>query len=196
MSFSSFLIAISWAYTAIYSVRQARQLHSDLVNALVKAPINPFHNRTTKGSILNRLQSDLHIVDNYSLEELGNLNCYTVAFMGTVFMSGYIMPMSLAFFPVVLTFGLILLKMFLPANREATRLLTTVRSPLITLVSETIKGVANVRAFQIANMLKKRMFQRLDNFFLVNQFMFGTQLWFTLYLDFCSWFLIFSCLPL
>ena len=172
---------------ACCSVRQARLLHKDMVTSLIRAPINPFHNSTTKGTIINRLQTDLNTIDLYSLTDLGNITSYVFGFLGTVIVSGYIMPLSLAFFPLLIILGVILLVLYLPANRDGMRMLSSTRSPIITKVDETIKGTAYIRAYGLRQMLENQMFQCLDKYLLACQFFYGTQFWFNLYLDFCSW---------
>lgn len=187
---SVFVIGFQFVIIAYYTYYQALNLHDEMVVSLVKAPINTFHNDTTKGRILNRLQKDLEIVDLFSLALYGDLLTYLIGCVGTTFLCGILMPLSLVTVPIIVILSLSILVYFLPTNRDINRLSGSTRSPLLSTIDELLSGASNVRAFKLGMFFKDKFLRQLNDFYIVKLFLYGTQCWFYILLDIASWIFI------
>jgi len=115
------LIRISMTFCL--SIRCSRQLHKDMLSRIIRAPVNLFFDRVPSGRILNRLSSDLTVLDNAIATSFGML---TVIFYGLVadivvcliVGSVWIFPLAIIFF--IVSFRL--QRSYMTVNREVTRL--------------------------------------------------------------------------
>ena len=69
--FSSFLMLIRTIIFATVGWKAARDIHINMIQALVKAPINTFYDVTPTGRILNRLSKDQADIDSSLIFSFG-----------------------------------------------------------------------------------------------------------------------------
>jgi len=167
------------------TLRLANYLHRDMINTLIKAPINLFHDSTPKGRIFNRLSKDLENVD-YSMYNVGGILVSLFTCIGAIIICALFEVYSLGFIPILLILGYIVYKYYIKTSRDLQRLEGVSRSPILNIISEIIPGAMTVRVFKTENSYKKHFYSKVDDNMKVNYFMNGCACWFGLYADFIT----------
>ena len=184
---SCFFIAFMKIIIGIGALRQFRQMHVDMVTALIKAPISLYFTRISKEMVLNRLQSDLIELEWFAFDGIAETFTNISGFFSSFFLSVYFMPTSIVFFPFIVLGGCAIVYFWLPFIREEKRLIGVVRSPVLSLVSESIDGAANIKAFCLDAYQQTKMFSRLDDIFRVYTIFYGANTFFILLTECFSW---------
>ncbi|KAI3939222.1 hypothetical protein MKX01_002090 [Papaver californicum] len=136
--------AFSFAFGGL---RAAVQVHSDLLNKLISAPVN-FFDRTPTGRLLNRLSSDLYMIDD-SLPFI--LNILLANFVGLVGIAAVLSYVQVIFLLLLLPLWYIYSKLqfyYRATSRELRRLDSVSRSPIYASFTETLDGSSTIRAFK------------------------------------------------
>lgn len=167
------------------TIRCGRLLHRDMINSLIKAPINLFHDSTPKGQILNRLSKDLENID-YSMFIIGNLLVKFYSFIGCIVICGIFEVYSLIFVPFLIVIGIVVYIYYIRASRDLQRLEGISRSPILNLTSEIIPGAPLVRIFNMEKNYKQKFHKKVDENMKVNIFINGCSAWFGLNIDLMS----------
>ncbi|PIO70932.1 ABC transporter, ATP-binding protein [Teladorsagia circumcincta] len=127
-------------------VRASLALHHPLVTALMRAPLS-FFEETPLGRILNRLVGDIDIIDrplpiNIRLVVDSLMHIAMILVVISVSMPAYIV------FIVPFTIGYIMiLKYFLPTNRQIKRIESAQRSQVLAALSQNFEGAESIRAY-------------------------------------------------
>ncbi|RZC79401.1 hypothetical protein C5167_003644 [Papaver somniferum] len=136
--------AFSFAFGGL---RAAVQVHNDLLSKLISAPVN-FFDRTPTGRLLNRLSSDLYMIDD-SLPFL--LNILLANLFGLVGIAAVLSYVQVIFLLLLLPLWYIYSKLqfyYRATSRELRRLDSVSRSPIYTSFTETLDGSSTIRAFK------------------------------------------------
>lgn len=136
--------AFSFAFGGL---RAAVQMHNALVYKLVNAPIH-FFDQTPGGRILNRLSSDLYMIDD-SLPFI--LNILLANFVGLLGIAIVLSYTQVLFLLLLLPLWYIYSKLQLyyrSTSRELRRLDSVSRSPIYASFTETLDGSSTIRAFK------------------------------------------------
>ncbi|KAJ3220706.1 hypothetical protein HDU81_011223, partial [Chytriomyces hyalinus] len=148
--------------TVICAQKASRKIHNDLIKAMLGAPLR-FFEVTPIGRILNRFSKDINTIDQ------GVMNAIRF-FVSRVFVaimvvgviatgSAYFIVAALPIVWVSLSVG----KMYLNASRELKRLESVSRSPIYSQFSETLTGVATIRAYRQSDRFLHQNNQKVDN---------------------------------
>ncbi|KAF0718775.1 Aste57867_1489 [Aphanomyces stellatus] len=134
-------------------LRASTTLFDRLTAALLHAPMQ-FFDRTPVGRVLNRYANDINTVDvdlPLSIGGLSNQTFRVVCTLGTaVYMTQYL---GLLVLPLVYAY-IRLGRFFIQPIRSLERLSKTAKSPLLSLICESIDGLVVIRAFG-ANHLRR-----------------------------------------
>ena len=158
-------------------IRLGRTVHRDMVERLIKAPINLFHETVPRGQIYNRLSKDLDHM-NFSMWSLGDLLTSLLSVIGSFVLCGIYDPYSLFYMPVVFIIGYFVTTFFLSGSRPLTRIASISRSPILNVISETLPGNPTIRAFEEENFYKEKYFDKINNSLNINLITKGTNVWF------------------
>ncbi|KAI8838753.1 hypothetical protein BJ741DRAFT_600512 [Chytriomyces cf. hyalinus JEL632] len=148
--------------TVVCAQKASRKIHNDLIKAMLGAPLR-FFEVTPIGRILNRFSKDVNTIDQ------GVMNAIRF-FVSRVFVaimvvgviatgSAYFIVAALPIVWVSLSVG----KMYLNASRELKRLESVSRSPIYSQFSETLTGVATIRAYRQSDRFLHQNNQKVDN---------------------------------
>ena len=165
------------------SLSCAKRLHTEMIDKLVRAPINLFHDTIPKGQILNRLSKDLTNIDVYTMFMYGSVIIYFFAFIGAIIICSFVEPFCLIFLPILMIFGLIITRFFINCSRELSRLDGIIRSPIVNLLAETIPGAITIRAFRLEDNYMDKFHSRADEYYKIRLILAGVSQWFGLILD-------------
>ncbi|KAF5176046.1 ABC transporter ATP-binding protein/permease VMR1, partial [Thalictrum thalictroides] len=141
------LLTLARAFSFAYGgLRAAVQVHSKLLDKLINAPVQ-FFDQTPTGRILNRLSSDLYMIDDSLPFILNVLLANFVGLVGLVIVLSYV---QVFFMILLLPFWYIYSKLqfyYRSTSRELRRLDSVARSPIYASFTETLDGSSTIRAF-------------------------------------------------
>jgi len=146
------------------SLRCSRLLHKDMFSRIIRAPLNLFFDRVPIGRLLNRLSSDLSTLDSQIALVFGNLlvngslllaDIVVCLIVGTV----WVFPLALVFLACSYTIQ----KRYMKVNREAVRLESISKSPIVSYFSESLNGLTSVRAYH-----EEERFNKVNKYFEYN----------------------------
>ena len=158
-------------------IKLGRDVHHDMVEKLIKAPINLFHETIPRGQIYNRLSKDLDQM-NFSMWALGDLLISLFSVIGAFVLCGYYDPFSLLYMPIVFIVGYFVTRFYLRGSRPLTRISSISRSPILNTISETLPGNPTIRAFQLEQFYKENYYNKINNSLNINLISRGTGIWF------------------
>ena len=182
---SIFVFFRVWLLT-IGSIKNGKKIHEEMIDNLVGAPINLFHDTVPKGRILNRLSKDLINIDMYTMFQVGGLLDSFMGFAGSIIICSIYSIYSLAFLPVLLIAGYFVTRFYIVCSRDITRIEGVVRSPMINLLAETVPGSITIRAFKQETVYMNKFHERTDINFSTKMFLSGISNWFGLILGLFS----------
>lgn len=159
-----------------------KNLHEKMINNLIKAPINLFHDSTPKGRIFNRLSKDLEALGS-AMYTLGNIFVNLFSFIGSLMICYLYASQTLILFPLLFILGLFLYRYYIKTSRDLQRLEGVSRSPILNIISEVISGAISVRVFRSQEAYRKKFYQKIDDNMKVSIFINGCAGWFGLHVD-------------
>lgn len=143
------------------SLRVSKTAHYALIRSVVRAPCS-WYDATPIGRIINRFSQDISTVDSDIMNHiLGFMDC----FMGTIqtfVVIAWIIPfLLLPLFPIM-TFTAWIAHQYVTVSRELKRLESIKKSPVFVTFSETLTGLAVIRAFRKEDKFFDICRQRID----------------------------------
>ena len=172
----NFLVEFIVTRTTIHSLRK---VHEDMINVLVRAPINLFHDIVPIGQILNRLTKDIELIQgiiktvNASIKILFTL----VANIGVCYLYN---ESVLYISPFLFLACLLATNYYISAQRNLVRLHRVSYSPILTIASESIRGVDTIRTAHAEEDCRTKIYKRLDDHFGVHLYIEGTKRWYNI----------------
>ena len=180
--FLNFLCEFIITRTTIHSLRK---IHEDMVYKFIRAPINLFHDIVPIGQILNRLTKDIVPVQgiirtvNFFLRIVFSL----ITSIGLCYIYN---KTTLITSPLLVLICILITRYYINAGRNLTRLHKISFAPIITILSETIRGIDTIRAGHVEDFVKKKIYKKLDNHYGVHVYIEGCRKWFHLRMRLCS----------
>ncbi|KAJ3406891.1 hypothetical protein HDV05_005697 [Chytridiales sp. JEL 0842] len=152
------LIGLTWIITLI-GFYAAKNLHKSAIAGLLCAPMSFFDSQPI-GRILNRLSKDIQGVDQTI--HLASVNFYFALsiIVSSLASLAYATPYVLIVFGILMVFYYFFLILYRAASRELKRINSIERSPLNAHISESLGGLATLRAFKA----EKRVVQQLRGY--------------------------------
>jgi len=172
------------------------QVHDLLIDKLLQAPVNLFHDITPRGNIITRLSKDLT-----DTARINNILSGTIRVVFQIFGSVLVcaifniwtLPLIIFIFIIEVIFSLYILQPI----REISRIEGKYRTPLIGAFSESIYGLHVIRAFQYENNFVDKFNKRMNDYFKILIFQSGISGWYGINLDLISFilltFILISC---
>ena len=161
------------------TIHSLRKIHEDMVAKLVRAPINLFHDIVPIGQILNRLTQDIGPVQGI----IRTVNFFIRIVFTLISSIGlcYIYNKTTIFTsPLLIIICIFITKYYISSGRNLTRLHRISYAPILTILSETIRGVDTIRTGHVEQNIKDKIFQKLDDHFGVHVFTEGCKRWFNI----------------
>ncbi|KAL0232565.1 hypothetical protein GEMRC1_011312 [Eukaryota sp. GEM-RC1] len=152
----------SMTFLFLAMLKASKNLHSDMISGLVRSPIR-FFESTPLGRIQNRVSRDLTNADNNLAFAFNfGLTTYISVFASLVLIS-FILPYFIVFVPFLSVLFYILQKYYRKTSRQLSRLQATLKSPVFSVLSETVTGISVIRAGQMEPMFVEKFKKRLDH---------------------------------
>ena len=140
----------------------ARNMHTAVLTAVVRAPVTTFFDVTSGAEIINRFSSDLERVDmllpDFVMQLLQNL----LHSIGIILLCAVASPMLIAVLIPLMWGGRKVFLMFRAVFRDLKRMEGVSRTPVYSTFSETLGGLETIRAYSAAEQFRELMAQRVD----------------------------------
>ena len=172
----NFLVEFIVTRTTIHSLRK---VHEDMINVLVRAPINLFHDIVPIGQILNRLTKDIELIQNIikTVNSAIKILFTLIANIGVC----YLYNKSVLYIsPFLFLACLLVTNYYISAQRNLVRLHRVSYSPILTIASESIRGVDTIRTAHAEEDCRSKIYKRLDDHFGVHLYIEGTKRWYNI----------------
>ncbi|KDO23428.1 hypothetical protein SPRG_11521 [Saprolegnia parasitica CBS 223.65] len=173
-------------YVLFIAILCSKSLHAMLFQKVVNAPVPTFFDITPMGRILNRFSSDLDQVDSM-LPYMGLL------FLQFLFQALAVLAVCMVATPWILVVYAPLAYLFYKIQQyynksagELKRMDGIARSPVVTLVQETVSGLSTIRAFSMADAFLHKQRDAVDNYVSFSFAYMCAGRWFQMRLDWLS----------
>ena len=166
--------------------------HNKMLQNVIDAPINLYHDVTPFGQIMNKFTMDLDKCVLFFKHFSSTLNCFCTL-VGAVMVCVNSNKYILIFIPVVFYFGYKVSIFYAPAGRDILRIESINRTPLISFYSESIQGIDTIKSLTYHKVDKIYFYEFSDKIlqnFSVLLFKFGARALFELSLDLLSVFFV------
>jgi ATP-binding cassette subfamily C (CFTR/MRP) protein 1 len=170
---------LSWG-----SLKCSDKLHTKMIDSLIKAPVNIFHDTVPKGQIFNRLSKDMNEIDTELIFHYNEFFVDSISILGIIILCSIIEPYCLINIPILVFGGLFILIFYIRGRRDLARIEGITRSPLLNLITETLPGTITIRAYEMQEIFMNKFYSRINDYFKVNIVTVGVSNWFSLHLDF------------
>eukprot|EP00127_Corallochytrium_limacisporum_P006972 Clim_evm26s239 gene=Clim_evmTU26s239 len=160
----------------------SRRLHKWMLETVVRAPMS-FFNSTPTGRILNRFSSDMNTVDQRLVGNMGQLFSLLLQITASIMLQVVVSPWFVV--PVV-PLGVLyyfVQNYFRAAAREMQRIDSITRSPIYAHLSETLDGLASIRAYGQVAMARENFENKCDTNIVAYNFLNAANRWLGVRLD-------------
>eukprot|EP00039_Didymoeca_costata_P001605 m.53694 g.53694 ORF g.53694 m.53694 type:complete len:1509 (-) comp10879_c0_seq1:1965-6491(-) len=152
LAYSGAVMAASIAL-ALGSINASEGLHTGILDRVMRAPMQ-FFDTTPLGRIVNRFSQDIYTIDELIPRTLSSL----VSCFGQVLSTVIVIAMTTPLFLVaVIPLGFLyyfIQKYYIATSRQLKRLESVSRSPIYAHFSETLSGVATIKAYGVQQLFK------------------------------------------
>ncbi|KAI8379596.1 P-loop containing nucleoside triphosphate hydrolase protein [Radiomyces spectabilis] len=143
------------------TLRASKKLYAQLLHRVFRAPLR-FFDTTPIGRILNRFSKDFETVDSTIPNDLLNFVIQWLVIFSSILSVSIVMPVFIVPMVLIAVVNIALGAMFVSTSRELKRMDSVSRSPLFSHFTETIVGVATIRAFGATRQFLQEMLKRVD----------------------------------
>ncbi|KAG0351717.1 hypothetical protein BG005_008781, partial [Podila minutissima] len=171
-------LIVHYIANVVCGLRGAKNLHDRLLTRVLRMPIS-FFDVTPTGRILNRFSSDVTAVDTQLPNELPGLLAFSTNVLGIICVIAYSTPLFLIAVPPLAAVFLVVQHYYIKTSGALKRLYSIAKSPLYQHFSESLAGVATIRAtrgieavFERKNeILSDTIAQRADTYMLATRWL-------------------------
>ncbi|KAG0319256.1 hypothetical protein BG000_003942 [Podila horticola] len=171
-------LIVHYIANVVCGLRGAKNLHDSLLTRVLRMPIS-FFDVTPTGRILSRFSSDVTAVDTQLPSELPGLLGFSTNVLGIICVIAYSTPSFLIAVPPLAAVFFIVQHYYIKTSGALKRLYSVAKSPLYQHFSESLAGVATIRAtrgveavFERKNeILSDTIAQRADTYMLATRWL-------------------------
>ena len=166
----------------------SKNFHDVMLQNIIDAPINLYHDITPFGQIMNKFTIDLDKSILFFRHFSATLK-YICTLIGSIIVCISSNLYVLFFLPIIFFCGYKISVYYAPAGRDILRIESIDRSPLLSFYSESIQGIDTIKSlkyYDIDKLFFKKFSDKLIGHFSVFMYKFGTRTFFELSLDLLS----------
>ena len=163
----------------------SKKMHETLVNKLIGAPINLFHDITPKGHIITRLGKDL----DSSARLNNNLSGTSRLFfhlIGSIIVCILFNIWSLPIILIIMIIEIAFTFYCLNPIRDMNKLEGTYRTPLYGVFTESLSGLHIIRAYKYEKQFMEKYQNKMNDYIKICLYQSGINGWFSVHLDMMS----------
>ena len=161
------------------------KMHETLINKLIHASLNLFHDKTPKGKIYNLINTDL--------DDASDLNLLISRYIRNIFqIFGSIIVFltfnkwSLILMILIFYIEYLLTIFYVPASKQITELEANSRTPNISIAEETLNGIPEIRCIHKEKKFREKFYEKLDEHFIISDYQNGIFCWLIIHLNIVS----------
>jgi ATP-binding cassette, subfamily C (CFTR/MRP), member 1 len=157
------LVVSIWRAAAFFlaCVAASQELHDASFTHVLKARLS-FFDSNPSGRILNRLSKDIGILDDLLPATLFDFLSAASTVLAIVVLIVVVNPWVLLSLPPLLIALWFLQSFYVLSSRQIKRIEGVTRSPIFSLLNESLNGLAVIRAFKLQPLLFERMLAAID----------------------------------
>ncbi|KAI9244357.1 ABC transporter type 1, transmembrane domain-containing protein [Phascolomyces articulosus] len=144
------------------SLRASNGLFHALLRSICRAPLQ-FFDTTTQGQIMSRFSKDIETVDSSIGWHVNFLLQTTFGVLGVIITIGIILPEFYIACILAAICYFYIGSVYIRASRELKKLNAASRPPIYSFYTDTLAGLATIRAYREERAMMKKMFQLLDD---------------------------------
>ena len=178
----------------------SNNFHNVMLQNVIDAPINLYHDITPFGQIMNKFTIDLDKSILFFRHFSVTLK-YLCTLIGSIIVCITSNFYVLYFLPIIIYCGYKISFYYAPAGRDILRIESIDRTPLISFYSESIQGIDTIKSmkyFKLDEIFFKKFFEKIMGHLTIFLYKFGTRTFFELSLDLLSvafvFFLLIYCI--
>ncbi|WKY10812.1 hypothetical protein Q1695_002849 [Nippostrongylus brasiliensis] len=141
-------------------IQAAKHLHENLLHKLLNATVS-WWDRTPSGRVINRICSDVYTCDDNLPFQLNILLATSFNLVGTLVVTVMGLPLMVPVFLLLLTVYYFIQKYYRLTTVELKRLTSLSLSPFYSHLSDTVNGLATIRAQRFVERFAKKLRERL-----------------------------------
>lgn len=149
-------------YVRMRALEAGRSMFIELLGAVLFSPMS-FFDTTPLGRVINRFSKDIYTIDEQIPQTVRGYLGTMAKVISTILYICVITPMFMLGLLPIMAFYYIAQRYYIKTSRELTRLESTSRSPIYALFSETLDGLATIRAYGSERRLIEKNNRLLDS---------------------------------
>ncbi|KAK7051247.1 hypothetical protein VNI00_004747 [Paramarasmius palmivorus] len=146
---------------ALLTYFASQRLHKEAIKRVMAAPMS-FFETTPLGRIMNRFSKDIDTIDNLLGDALRMLAGTTSSVLGAIILISIVLPWFLIAVVVIMSVYLYAAHFYRASARELKRLDAVLRSSLYSHFSESLSGLATIRAYGETDRFLRENEHRVD----------------------------------
>ncbi|KAI1383309.1 canalicular multispecific organic anion transporter 1 [Hypoxylon trugodes] len=170
--------------------RAAKDLFAKVINRVSNATFR-FYDVTPVGRLMNRLTSDIGMLDGGVIQPLQNFAFWSLTWGSSMIVIALTTPVFFLFALGMTIWFIVLFMRFLPTSQSLRRLEMVTLSPLMSNFGILVDGLATIRAFKAQSDFQNRNIIATDTFQKMDHFYWSLQAWLQYRYDLLSGFSIF-----
>ena len=172
------------------------RMHDKLIDKLINAPINLFHDITPRGHIITRLSKDLNTSARIN-NNISSILRMGFQVIGSIIICIYFNIWTLPVIIIIMSLEIYFSSYCLQPLKDISRLEGFYRAPILGVFSETLSGLNIIRSFQYEDNFINKFNNKMNDYFKICIFQSGISGWYGIILDMISFgllsFILISC---
>jgi ATP-binding cassette subfamily C (CFTR/MRP) protein 4 len=142
-------------YSFRLAIKASKALHDRMSSSVLRAKIE-FFDTNPLGRIMNRFSADVGSNDDLLPTTLFDFSVIAFVVIGALVTTIVTLPVTLVVFPPLLWYFVSVRRIFVTSSRELKRLEGLARSPIFAMVSESLGGIAVIRANDAVSFFQRK----------------------------------------
>ncbi|KAI0842193.1 canalicular multispecific organic anion transporter 1 [Hypoxylon sp. FL0890] len=156
--------------------RAAKDLFARVINRVSSATFR-FYDVTPVGRLMNRLTSDIGMLDGGVIQPLQNFAFWSLTWLSSMIVIALTTPIFFIFAIGMTIWFTVIFLLFLPTSQSLRRLEMVTLSPLMSNFGILVDGLATIRAFKAQSVFQNRNIAATDTFQKMDHFYWSLQAW-------------------
>ena len=165
--------------TTRITLNSMHTVHHKMIFKFIKAPINLFHDVVPVGQILNRLTRDVGVIESI-IRTVNSFIRRIFSLVSCMILCYLYNKLIIYLSPIIVIYALLLTTYYIKTTRNFTRLQRISYAPIMTVFSETIRGLDIIRTCHVEKNTKEKFLEKIDQRYGIHLFAAGLRRWHTI----------------